>query len=406
MSETKIRKLTVPQIRKELKNLPKETLAELLTGLYISGTAADYLNIRFQGEAYEAALLSEKRERIHNCFFTRKGKARLDLPTAKEIIAEFERVVPSARSLLDLKLYCIENGMEIIDRYESIPDSLYRALEQIFRSAAKDMNAIEDPGLGKSLAEEFKVRLANAGKAAGWGEAGFHKCMNSIYQEIRWCHAPKEPENINRVSSDEETFPSDESKCAEPAPLTDASDVLSPEDVKLFYRLFFPLLDFVNEKKQINDLHDLAAQKTLDPAAVKDLANAVWQETSLIDSYLAERGDSIPAEHQAILRSWKRCVSGSFTVERYLKKGAILISEDGNSVYQVRGIKSSLEEMFSCRPIPLIIHATLLPFRGVIIIDGLVGLSGNTIYFGSGIKKQLKDLYTVAKRRDQILTAL
>ena len=75
--------MTAPQVRKGLKGLTKEKLTGLLEGMYKScPDAANYLNIRLVGEAFEKAFLSEASEKVHDCFFTKRGKARLDLLAA------------------------------------------------------------------------------------------------------------------------------------------------------------------------------------------------------------------------------------------------------------------------------------------------------------------------------------
>lgn len=413
MAGIKAKKLTAVQVRKELRGRTKEELSALLEGLYKScPDAANYLNIRFAGGDFEKAFLAEAKEKIRGCFFTKKGKARLDLPAAKSVIDDFEKACPDPGSILDLKLHYIENGMEIIERYNGIPDRLYSSVERMFHSVARDMNAIEDPAKGLLLAVRFEDRLAEIGRDTGWGDDGFHKCMNECYREIRWRHAAdcmeaEACEGMEAEKSSDLSDPSVKGTAAvlpEPASITDSSNVLPAEDADLFYRIFFPLLDFVNEKLQINDLKDLGAQKELDASAVKDIANKVWEDVSLIDEYLTTQGASLPQDHQAILKSWKRCVNGRFVLERNLKNGAILISLDDSSVYQVRGIKSSFEEMYYYRPLPVMLAAALLPFKGVVITDGLMATMN--IFIGSGMKKQFKDIYTTAKRRNQIKTLL
>ncbi|MEF9840488.1 MAG: hypothetical protein RSD97_05640 [Lachnospiraceae bacterium] len=48
------------------------------------------------------------------------------------------------------------------------------------------------------------------------------------------------------------------------------------------------------------------------------------------------------------------------------------LSEKDEKVYQVGGIITDIEEMFYCAPKPLMVEATLMPFRDVIITDGLI----------------------------------
>ena len=87
-------------------------------------------------------------------------------------------------------------------------------------------------------------------------------------------------------------------------------------------------------------------------------------------------------------------------MERHLKNGTIFISMEDEEVYQVSGIISSWEEMFCGAPMPLMVEATFIPFRDVIISDGLV--MPYNIIMGSGIKRSLKDVYMDAKKNGRI----
>lgn len=179
---------------------------------------------------------------------------------------------------------------------------------------------------------------------------------------------------------------------------------LSVEDGQLFYKLWLPLLDYVNEKCKVNKkVKNMANAKRLNPPEVKEIANVLWDDVSLIDQYLNEQGMDMPKEHRVIISSWKRCIQGRFVMERHLKKGTIFVSEDGK-VYQVLGIISSWEEMFPYVPMPLLMEATFIPFRDVIISDGLV--MPYNIVIGTNMAKQFKDTYMNAKKNGTLIKSL
>lgn len=175
---------------------------------------------------------------------------------------------------------------------------------------------------------------------------------------------------------------------------------LSREDGELFYKLWFPLLDFVNQKYHVSSHLDcIATAKVLDPLKVKRVANQLWEEVEIIDLYL-EKNPEISENDRAIIQGWKRRIQGKFIMERHLKKGTIFISMEEEEVYQVKGIISSWEEMFYKAPMPLMIDATFIPFRDVIISDGLV--MPYNIIIGGGIKQGLKNIYMAAKKSGRI----
>ena len=179
---------------------------------------------------------------------------------------------------------------------------------------------------------------------------------------------------------------------------------LSQEDGQLYYKLWLPLLDFINNKYRINrKLKSMATAKSLEPADAKEVANKLWADVDIIDLYIEENPE-LPEDHKDIIRSWKRRVQGQFMMERHLKKGTIFISIEDEEVYQVSGIISSWKEMFYGAPMPLLVEATFIPFRDVIISDGLA--MPYNIFMGGGMKQMLKDVYMNAKRSGRIHRSL
>ena len=180
---------------------------------------------------------------------------------------------------------------------------------------------------------------------------------------------------------------------------------LSTEDANLYYKLWFPVLDYVNKKYGINEeLKQIAGAEELDPNDVKVVANKLWEDVAVIDEYLAEHADGLPEEHRTIVEGWKRRVSGRFVLERHLKKGSVFISMEDEKVYLVSGINSSWEEMFFYRPAPIMMQATLIPFKNVIISDGLV--MPYNIMIGRNIAREFKDIYMTAKKSGELVKTL
>ena len=234
------------------------------------------------------------------------------------------------------------------------------------------------------------------------------------------------------------------SKAAMPKPAI--TNKLSQSDVTLFYDIFFNLLDFINKRDRIipsllPTIHSFTGTNSLDPAEIKQIASVVWTNpVKEIDAYLAmadsakdsdERDDrddrdsnENDSDKREILQSWKHCVNGQFFIERHLKSGSVFIGRAANkeddhddhddnddhdnhdSVFLVCGLNSSIEEMFPSDyfPLPVIVKATLLPFKGRIITDGLV--QRYNIFSGGGVKKMLRETYSEAKRNGRIITSL
>lgn len=96
---------------------------------------------------------------------------------------------------------------------------------------------------------------------------------------------------------------------------------------------------------------------------------------SIIDDYLVTAADVLE-EDKAIVRSWKRAVTGTVYIERNVESGSIFINGDsqGNArIYRVLGVASSFKELFPKRVLPTVVRTALLPSRNIIISDGLFG---------------------------------
>lgn len=179
---------------------------------------------------------------------------------------------------------------------------------------------------------------------------------------------------------------------------------LSTEDGQLYYKLWRPLLDYVNEKYKVNEkLVNIAEAKNMNPNEIKVIADKLWDDVTVIDDYLSSRGD-MPQEYKAIVSGWKRRIRGRFVLERHLKKGSIFISMEDEKVYQVSGIISSWEEMFSYRPLPIVLEATFMPFKDVIISDGLV--IPYSIMIGGNMARTFKEVYMTAKKSGMLQKTL
>ena len=175
---------------------------------------------------------------------------------------------------------------------------------------------------------------------------------------------------------------------------------LKPEDAGLFYELFLPLLDYVNERFHVTVKKVKFKGESIDPRDAIEAAHFLWERTWIIDDYLDE--SKLSCEHREIIHGWKRCISGTFIIERHLKKGTVFISADDETVYLVNGIIDSWNEMLGGQPTPLILKATLLPFKNVIISDGLV--TSYAIRFGRNSAAEFKETYMNAKRNGDIIT--
>ena len=177
---------------------------------------------------------------------------------------------------------------------------------------------------------------------------------------------------------------------------------LSEKDTKLFFQLMWALQFYVNHKLKIHDIQridDYADSATDQKVKVRE---ALYENIELIDSFVQENPQNFSSENLAIISDWKKFNRGSFFIERLLKKYAVFIQED--KVYGVLGLSQSFDELPYNANVPLYVDTVLLPFKGKIVYDGLLGF--RNIYFGGGIKRSLKETYMRAKQNNRIIDSL
>ena len=176
---------------------------------------------------------------------------------------------------------------------------------------------------------------------------------------------------------------------------------LERSDAEHFYRLWFPLLDFVNKKYHVcSEAEVIDQEQGVDPHSAKATADYLWSHTAVLEEYLATA--ELPEEDAQIVAGWQRCRPGRYILERHLKKGSIFISTEDGAVYMVKGLFSSWEEMLG--EAPVLLDAVLIPFRDSIISDGLV--VPYPVYFGKGARADFKDAYMNAKRNQTIRSSI
>jgi hypothetical protein len=181
---------------------------------------------------------------------------------------------------------------------------------------------------------------------------------------------------------------------------------LSPEDVQLFYKLWWSVLAYTNAQvkltKKIKTASDVRSHNAKEIVKLRD---AFYKGTKILDGYLLENPDKLSSEELNLVAAWRFRVVDDFYIFRYLKKYTVfLTAKEPVRLYGVVGLVSPIEEVIPKYALPCLIRTGLLPFRDVIVYDGL--FSGYNVTFGSGIRASLTDTYNRVKRRDGIVKSL
>lgn len=182
--------------------------------------------------------------------------------------------------------------------------------------------------------------------------------------------------------------------------------LLTPQDVELFFRLHRTLMFFVNQRlKVISD--DLASPEefaALSPEVRLKVRDALLDHTDLIQSFVDENPAHLTDDELAIVRSWRHLIAGKFYLFRELKKYTVFLSTNKEPIaYGVLALSQPFEELVGPY-LPVLTQTVLLPFKDMIVYDGL--LNAYRISFGPGIRRSLNESFKEAKARHGIVTSL
>ncbi len=181
--------------------------------------------------------------------------------------------------------------------------------------------------------------------------------------------------------------------------------LLSPDEADLFFKLHRSLMCFVNKRLQVVPEIDTPDQfSALPPETRLTVRDAFVVKPDLIESFVDGNPDLLSEDELDTVGSWRHFVTGRFYVFRELKKYTVFLSPTSPAIaYGVLARSQPFEDLI-CPCLPVLTQTVLLPFKNMIVYDGL--MSSYNISFGPGIRRNLNEDFKEAKARHGIITSL
>jgi len=182
--------------------------------------------------------------------------------------------------------------------------------------------------------------------------------------------------------------------------------LLEPQDVELFFKLQRTLMFFVNQRLKVipADLASPEAFAALSPEVRVKIRAALNANVDLIEAFVGENPAHLSDDELDIVRSWRHLVHGNFYVFRQLAKYTVFLTTTAPAIaYGVLALSQPFEDLIGPY-LPVLTQTVLLPFKGVIVYDGM--MSSYNISFGPGIRRSLNKSFKGAKARYGIVRLL
>lgn len=164
---------------------------------------------------------------------------------------------------------------------------------------------------------------------------------------------------------------------------------LSSKDTKLFYKIYFGLLDFTNKKYKISDIK-IYNQQGINPYDLKDILDKFWENKDLIVlEFCLANPYKFNKEELEITSSFKKGIRGMFIISKYELEYTAFMTKD--KVYMLKGINDNIDNIIPYKELPYPVITSIIPFKNVLIYDGI--LYGMGIKMGEGFENIVEDEY-------------
>jgi hypothetical protein len=179
--------------------------------------------------------------------------------------------------------------------------------------------------------------------------------------------------------------------------------LLPPEDAALFLSLYMHLIGFAAGRLGgVKGIVDYPSFRAASREAKGQARDRLLDNIALIDAYIEENPDEFRETDLALATRWRHFVRGDFVIERDLTQYTVFLTQkEPVRAYGVLGITNEFIELLPY-PLPMMVRAVLLPWKGRIICDGLFTVYN--ILIGPGMRAGLRDSYRQAKAAGVIMS--
>ena len=165
---------------------------------------------------------------------------------------------------------------------------------------------------------------------------------------------------------------------------------LGEKKSKLFYKLYFALLEFTNQKYKINPNYKIYKQHGINPQEITDIIDMFWKNKDLIIlEFCIDNPYKFTKEEIKLLDGFKKGIHDSFVLVQY-ERDYTLLMKDGK-IYMVKGLNDNIDNIITYDKLPCFVETSLIEFNGNIVYDGII--SSFPVKFGMNFIKTVEKEY-------------
>lgn len=165
---------------------------------------------------------------------------------------------------------------------------------------------------------------------------------------------------------------------------------LGEKESKLFYKLYFALLEFTNQKYKINPNYKIYKQHGINPQEITDIIDMFWKNKNLIIlEFCIVNPYKFTKEEIKVLDGFKKGIHDSFVLVQYERDYTLLMKN--GKIYMVKGLNDNIDNIITYDKLPCFVETSLIEFNGNIVYDGII--SSFPVKFGMNFIKTVEKEY-------------
>lgn len=165
---------------------------------------------------------------------------------------------------------------------------------------------------------------------------------------------------------------------------------LTKKDIKLFYKLYFGLLEFTNQKYKIKPNYKIYQKKGINPYNLIDIVDKFWEEKDVIIlEFSLANPFKFNQEELKIVQEFKKGFRDMFVIVQYEEEYTAIMNE--SKVYMIKGVTSNIDQIVPYKKLPHMVITSILPFKNQLIYDGI--FMSSEINFGLDFQRAIEKEY-------------
>ena len=174
---------------------------------------------------------------------------------------------------------------------------------------------------------------------------------------------------------------------------------LSKNDAKLFYKIYFALLEFTNNKYKIMPNLKIYNKTGINPNFLEGIIEKFWENKNIIVfEFCLSNPYKFNKNELQITSEFKKGFRDLFAIVAYEKEYTAILNKE--KVYMIKGLNDNIDNIISYKNLPYMVTTSVIPFKDVLVYDGI--FMAMQVKLGVDFEKLVEEKYNCSDKHYHI----